>query len=210
MLSFFGRSKPAQEPASVLAEWNAYSHGEPSALDVEVGAPSLTGRIGDSLNDAAKRVTAGVATVRVPSAAGASYAAMWFAAGALLLLFAVFVALPVIILAPSKFATCFTLGCLCMLASVCSLFGWRSQLATALAKERAPLTVAYAASALATLWAALSLHSYFFSLVFSGVQAVSLFAWCASYVPGGASGVTMLASGAARAATSMLMSLIRR
>lgn len=179
----------------------------------------MSGRIGDSLASAVKRAgalhttaaaSAANAVSRVPSVTSASLAALWFAAGGLLLFLAIFVALPVIVLSPTKFATTFTLGCLCVLAGLCSLFGWRAQLAAAASREQAPLSAAYCASAVLTLWAALSAHSYLLSLLFSGVQVVALCVWGASFVPGGAHGVRLLASTAARAATSFAAGLLRR
>ena len=49
--------------------------------------------------------------------------------------------LPVIILAPSKFALCFTLGSVLVLGAFVSLRGWRSQLVHMFSAERLPFTI---------------------------------------------------------------------
>jgi hypothetical protein len=70
------------------------------------------------------------------------------------LFIAVFIALPVIVLTPSKFAIAFTLGNGCVLAGAASLYGPRATLGHAFAKDRAPVAACYCASAVGTLYAA--------------------------------------------------------
>ena len=92
------------------------------------------------------------------------------AAGGVFLLLAFTIFLPVIIIAPSKFAFSFTLGCLCIMAGFSSLRGWKQQLAHMFSKERLPFSAAYLGSIIATLYAALIMKSYLLSLVCSGLQ----------------------------------------
>jgi hypothetical protein len=51
-----------------------------------------------------------------------------------------FVFLPLIIIAPSKFAMTFTLGCMCVLASFAALRGWQQQVKDMFVRERLPYT----------------------------------------------------------------------
>ncbi len=132
------------------------------------------------------------------------------AAGGLLLLLAFFVALPVIVLSPTKFALSFTLGNCLVIAGAGSLTGWRAQAAHACSAERAPLAAGYAASALGTLWAALVAHSYLLSLLCSAVQICALAVYVASYIPGGALGARLLLATAMRTCGSCLGAATRR
>ncbi len=127
-----------------------------------------------------------------------------------MLLLAFFVALPVIVLSPSKFAISFTLGNACVIAGAGALSGYRAQAAHACGAERAPLAAGYAVSAIGTLWAALVAHSYLLSLLCSAVQVGALAVYVASYLPGGALGARLLLATAARAVGSCVSALARR
>ncbi len=61
-------------------------------------------------------------------------------AGLFFLVLAFTIALPTIILAPSKFALSFTLGCTSMMAAFASLKGYQQQLQHMLSKERLPFS----------------------------------------------------------------------
>ena len=128
----------------------------------------------------------------------------------MLLLLAFFVALPVLVISPSKFALSFTLGNGLIIAGAATLSGASTALQRALAAERAPLAVGYAASAAATLWAAMVAHSYLLSLLCSAVQVAALAAFVASFVPGGAAGARLLAAAGWRACTSCISASTRR
>ena len=69
----------------------------------------------------------------------------WFlallGAGAVFEVLAFTLFLPVIILAPSKFAICFTIGSVLIMAAFVSLRGWRSQLAHMFSAERLPFSI---------------------------------------------------------------------
>ena len=132
------------------------------------------------------------------------------AAGGVLLLLAFFVALPVLVLSPAKFALSFTLGNGCVIAGAATLSGPRAAVARACAPERTPAALGYAAAATATLWAALKAHSYILSLICSAVQVAALFAYVATFIPGGAAGAKLLASGALRACGSCLGAAMRK
>ncbi len=69
----------------------------------------------------------------------------WFlallGAGLLFSVLAFSLFLPIIILAPSKFAICFTIGSALIMSAFVSLRGWRGQLMHMFSAERLPFTV---------------------------------------------------------------------
>ena len=69
----------------------------------------------------------------------------WFlallGAGLLFSILAFSLFLPIIILAPSKFAICFTIGSALIMSAFVSLRGWKGQLAHMFSTERLPFTV---------------------------------------------------------------------
>ena len=134
----------------------------------------------------------------------------FLAASALFLFLAFFLFLPTIILSPSKFALSFTLGSVCLMASFSALRGWRQQLAHMTTPERLPFSVGYVASILATLYAALFMHSYILSLFCSGLQVIALLYYSASYFPGGTTGVKFILNMAWSAVTSCFGSLMKK
>ncbi|MEW5311317.1 MAG: hypothetical protein WDW38_003044 [Sanguina aurantia] len=119
----------------------------------------------------------------------------------LMLAFTIF--LPTIILAPAKFAMCFTLGCLCVMSGFAALRGWKQQMVHMVSRERLPFSAAYLGSIVATLYAALVMHSYLLSLFCSGLQVVALLYYLTSYFPGGAQGMKFMLSMFSTAAMNM-------
>jgi hypothetical protein len=77
----------------------------------------------------------------IPSSQQLVYFFSFLAAGGVFLLLAFMVFLPVIILAPAKFALAFTLGSLCIMAGFLQLRGWRQQLAHMFSSERLPYSL---------------------------------------------------------------------
>ncbi len=77
---------------------------------------------------------------RIPSTQQLTYAFAFSAGGGVLLLLAFMVFLPVIVLAPAKFALSFTLGCLLVFIGFAQLRGWKQQLASMMTKERLPFS----------------------------------------------------------------------
>ena len=201
---------------SVLEGWKAYESGGQGA-DPEAGlllpsAAAISGRIGSLAGDAARKIgaaateakaTAAAATAAVPSATSFQLALCLFLAGATMQFIAVFIALPVIVLSPTKFAVSFTLGNCFVIAGAGALTGLRASVANAFAAGRAPVAASFLASAGLTLWSALILHSYLLSLLCSCVQVGALSMLVASYVPGGTSGLRMVASGGWSALSSL-------
>ena len=80
-------------------------------------------------------------SVQMPSSMQFTYFFAMFAAGVVFLVLAFSVFLPVIILAPAKFALCFTLGSALCMAAFLTLKGWRTQLHHMFSAERLPFSV---------------------------------------------------------------------
>lgn len=93
--------------------------------------------------------------------------------------------LPLLPIAPSKFALLFSLGSILVLGSVAWLKGPMAFSAILLQKDKLPFTGAYVVGLLGTLWATIIYKSYIFTGVFVFVQVVGLLYFMASYVPGG-------------------------
>lgn len=127
-------------------------------------------------------------------------------AGALFLLLSFFVFLPVLVVAPAKFALTFSLGSGLTMAAPFALKGIRAHADHILSRDRLPFTAAYVGSLVVTLWAAVGLRSYLLSLISCAVQVAALAYYAASYVPGGASGLRAAGS----VAGSLVGSVFRR
>lgn len=211
----------AAKPGSLLADWQSYQQSDveggagaggaaSAAAAAQSAATDLAATVGSFFQAQYTRVAdaAGAAPAAfegatgLPSATQLTYFAAFLGAGVLFLALATFLFLPVIILAPAKFALTFTLGCVSVLAALASLRGWQAQLSAALQRERLPFTAGYAASVLATLYAALIAKSYLLSLACSGLQAVALAYYAAAYFPGGTDSVRYWLSMVASAAGS--------
>jgi len=202
--NLFGQRAGPEEPSeSVLSEWNKYSAGSagPSQSDkvmnqMEEGSANMQRYITSSLS----KVTTGVqgissginaqaSSFQMPSSTQLAYFAALLGSGVFFLVLAFTLFLPVIMLAPSKFALCFTLGSAMILSAFISLRGWRHQLKHMMSPDRLLFTLAYAGSMAGTLYAALGMHSYVLSLVFCGAQMVALLYYTLSYFPGGVHGL---------------------
>ena len=77
----------------------------------------------------------------MPSSTQLAYFAALLGSGIFFLVLAFMLFLPVVILAPSKFALCFTLGSAMCLAAFMSLRGWRHQLKHMLSQDRLLFTL---------------------------------------------------------------------
>ena len=77
----------------------------------------------------------------MPSTTQLTYFAAFLGGGAIFLVLAFTIFLPVIMLAPSKFAICFTIGSVLVLSAFVSLRGWRHQLTHMLSADRLLFTV---------------------------------------------------------------------
>lgn len=189
--------QPGSQQSSLLADWQSYSHQS----DVEAGgmagvsgrAQELGGSILTFFRSGYSAVSDGISNAQVPTLESTGIPSgeqlmLFFAlagGGAFFLFMAFFLFLPVIILAPSKFALSFSLGCCLVLSGFAALKGWRRQAAQMLARDRLPFTAGYLGSVALTLYASIFLGSYLLSLLASGLQVVALLYYLTSYYPGG-------------------------
>ena len=118
---------------SLLNDWNSYSAANTAeAADLEGGgsftksmetAKNLFSAGTSSLSRAATAATGlGASTTTfMPSRQQWAYFAGFLAAGLFFLSLSLFVMLPMLVIAPAKFATSFTVGCICIMASFFAL-----------------------------------------------------------------------------------------
>jgi len=114
----------------------------------------------------------------------------------LLFFFLALLTLPMVLLAPAKFATSYTFGSLLFLLSFTLLNGWRAHGKHLLSWERAPFTITYVGSMLLCLYFSLISPSYLAVIFFTIVEMGALVWYGASYFPGGTGVMTRLARSA--------------
>ncbi|CAD7955629.1 unnamed protein product [Amoebophrya sp. A120] len=102
----------------------------------------------------------------------------------LLFLFLSSLALPFLVVAPTKFASLFTLGSFFCLLSFISLRGWDRFRTHAFGTAK-KTTVCYLVTLAATLYYTMIAPSYLFALVAIITQFISLLYFLFSYIPGG-------------------------
>lgn len=222
--AMFGGNGSSSEPnESVLAEWNKYESSSvaPTQSDrlmgqMEAGGATLQNAFSTSIAAAREgaggifgSASAGIggATSFMPSATQFTYFAAFMGGGLLALTMALFVFLPVIIIAPAKFASAFTLGSVLIMGSFFALKGFKAQLSHMLDKDRLLFSMGYVGSMGATLYAALVMHSYVMSLVCCAAQVVALLYYALSYFPGGSAGVRFVLNMMAGACWQCLLSV---
>eukprot|EP00920_Eleutheroschizon_duboscqi_P033189 GHVT01080112.1.p1 GENE.GHVT01080112.1~~GHVT01080112.1.p1 ORF type:complete len:321 (+),score=13.27 GHVT01080112.1:348-1310(+) len=105
-----------------------------------------------------------------------------------------FFTLPLLLLAPAKFASFFTIGSICIMSSLGFLKGFQPFIAHLMTWERLPFTFTYVGSLFLTLYATMVVKSYILTLVFSIVQMTAVVSFLVSYVPGGKRALRFVAS----------------
>eukprot|EP00918_Siedleckia_nematoides_P093657 GHVU01205612.1.p1 GENE.GHVU01205612.1~~GHVU01205612.1.p1 ORF type:complete len:173 (-),score=31.82 GHVU01205612.1:191-670(-) len=111
--------------------------------------------------------------------------------GAVLLTLSFFF-LPLIVLAPQKFAFLFSLGSMFVLASLIWLRGTKAFLAHVLASDKVAVSTSYALSLCLTMYFVFFRPTYLFVLLFSVFQMFCLVALIASYIPGGTTALNFI------------------
>lgn len=115
-------------------------------------------------------------------------------AASILLLLLAFINLPFFILSPRKVVVPYCIASLLIAFSFGFLHGFVSYSRHLIAADRRWLSLAFYSLTFASLYAALGLKSYILTSVFSVLQAISLAAYIVSYLPGGKSGLSAVAS----------------
>ena len=169
---------------------------------------SITGGLGGILRTTSQ--TLSDVNEALPSRTMVTAATVLACFGGFQLMLAVFVFLPMIVIAPQKFALSFTGGSACLFIASLLLRGWKSQLKQMISKERLPFTCSYVFSIVATVYASLIVHSYFLSLIFSFVQVVCLSYYMVSYLPGGTAGLSTLLTVMSSVVKSTFSALFRK
>ena len=131
---------------------------------------------------------------------------------------AFFIGLPMVVLAPTKFAISFTLGSISFMLSFAILEGPWEHFKRVFSSERLPFTVSYVFTIIGTLYCSLSWRNYLATVLFSCLQITALLwyvvSWCwmlhehrenshtqtrttnhryaATYIPGGTTGMKFL------------------
>lgn len=227
--SIAGEIKPPVSPSAPAASAPMPTSGFSFTRMFAGGATSSTATDVESQQNATTNVFASVGTLLGVSAApqpavddllcGLStmqrfQLALLLGGGAAVLFFmAVFVFLPMVVLFPSKFASCMTFGSLLSFAALAILRGPRALGAAVLEPARLPFTGAYVASLALTLYATVIASSYLLVLLSVFVQVCALAYFASSFVPGGTAGmnsVSRFALSAAHASTRSLVSAVVR
>ncbi|KAK3250682.1 hypothetical protein CYMTET_39949 [Cymbomonas tetramitiformis] len=162
------------------------------ATGVSTGAVAVQSGALAGVNTIKSGVQDGVNSLQTLSTKRLMYFGLLVFMGGFFMVLAIFVGLPVVILAPAKFAICFTMSSLCNMGAVTAIRGPQQQLNHLVAPERLPFSACYLTSMLGTLWAAMIYHSYMLSIIFSAVQVCALAYYMATFFPGGTSGLKMI------------------
>jgi hypothetical protein len=104
------------------------------------------------------------------------------------------IGLPVVVIRPSKFALCFTVGSIMYMSSFALLKGPEVHLRSMMSRERLPFSAAYVGSMMLTLYAALVARSYILVILTSSLQISTLAYYMLSFIPGGSTGARIFIS----------------
>ncbi|KAL3502598.1 hypothetical protein ACH5RR_037047 [Cinchona calisaya] len=195
-------------PSSLLEDWNAYAASRDSedtesssalGFDLEAAVRTANDKVSGTFNVVSKGVrdlpgNFQSAASSVPSGKALLYFGLSLASGVFFIIIAFSIFLPVMVIAPQKFAICFTIGCAFIIGSFFALKGPKNQLAHMTSKERLPFTLGFIGSTVGTIYVSMVLHSYILSVFFSMLQVIALSYYAISYFPGGSAGIKFLSS----------------
>eukprot|EP00929_Paragymnodinium_shiwhaense_P015851 TRINITY_DN123952_c0_g1_i1.p1 TRINITY_DN123952_c0_g1~~TRINITY_DN123952_c0_g1_i1.p1 ORF type:complete len:239 (+),score=41.30 TRINITY_DN123952_c0_g1_i1:70-786(+) len=192
--SWKGRNAPDPIDAGRWESLKAALGGGASKLDVEAcgeETQALLGRASEKLWNVAEQAGSKIggragATLQAVTVSRERWTAFFImvSIGCAMLLVS-YLTLPLIVIAPQKFAGSFTAGSFCIFASLGILKGPWSLLEHLVSRERALLSVCYFGSMAGTLYASLWLQSMPLTLVASGLQISQLLWFLVAYIPGG-------------------------
>jgi len=106
--------------------------------------------------------------------------------------------LPLLVIAPLKFAGLFTVGSLTMVFSFMILTGPVDYLQTLASRRKWPFSTAYILSLVGTIWAALIKRSCPLTVIFAVIQAFALLYFVVSFLPFGTTVLNMMGRAARR------------
>jgi len=186
------KGKAASVKASALKEKSAEklseakSNAGDAAKKAKDKAASAAGAAGSKLKEAGSSVTGavgGAASLAMNPVKLAQFIGIFFV-GAMLITLS-FSFLPVLVIAPQKFALLFAFGSLVIMGSLAFLKGPKALATQLAARDKLPFSAAYIVGLVGTLAATLILRSFILTALFGVLQAVALMYFLASYVPGG-------------------------
>ncbi|KAI9183464.1 protein transport protein sft2 [Blastocladiella emersonii ATCC 22665] len=124
--------------------------------------------------------------------------------GGLLFFMISFFMLPMVVIAPQKFAFLSCIGSALLFSSIGFLRGWPSHMAAVFAKDRWPFTVGYLLSLVGGLWSSVVIHSYILTILFIVIHTVALVWYYVSFLPGGPAGLRAMTGMLANGGRSLL------
>ncbi|CAK8994879.1 Protein transport protein sft2 [Durusdinium trenchii] len=179
----------------------AKSHAASKAKEAKDKAASVAGAAKDKLAQAGEGLK-GLGNLALSPAKLAQFAGTFLAGVFLISLSLNF--LPVMVIAPQKFALLFAFGSMTMLGSFALLKGPKAFLSGMARKEQLPFSVAYGVGLVGTLVATIILRSFLLTGICGLLQAVGLLYFVASYVPGGKACVNFVGRMCSKATTALL------
>ena len=165
---------------------------QPVATSLSSVLSSTTTALSDTASRAADSLSDTAAAYTPPSTESWTLFAGLLGGGGLFLALAFTICLPILPLAPHKFALAFTVGCALLMSAFAALRGFQRQLRHMVSTERLPFSAVYVGSMVATLYFATIKKSYLLTVFFSVVQMAALVYYVLSYFPGGAEGAQAL------------------
>jgi len=192
----------AQQFAKEYSSRSLQSLSESNVLQsAKENASHAAGAARGALSVASDRVS-GVATLAMSPAKLAQFFGIFFVGLLFIVMSLNF--LPILILAPQKFALLFTIGSITMLSSFVVLGGARAFGSQLMQRDKLPFSIAYGVSLVGTLWATIIARSYIFTGIFAAVQAISLLYYLATFFPGGRSALNMIGRLAGRSVRTVV------
>ena len=105
-----------------------------------------------------------------------------------------FVFLPMAILAPKKFVSLFSLGCIVTITSFIFYYGTYDFLLMLFKKDRRLITIGFLLSIGIGVYFSFNPTYYIISLICTGIQMVVMVMFILSFIPGGKSGINLIIS----------------
>mmetsp|Transcript_29381 Transcript_29381/g.92774 ORF Transcript_29381/g.92774 Transcript_29381/m.92774 type:complete len:324 (-) Transcript_29381:55-1026(-) len=193
---FQGMSQTKLKEAQALGAAKAREAREKATAAAGVAAKGLE-RAGSGLSGS----LGGLAALTMSPVKLAQFAGTFFLGVLLLTMSLSF--LPMLVIAPQKFALLFAFGSMTMLGSFAILKTPKVFVAGLLRREQLPFSVSYVIGLVGTLFATLVMRSYLYTAVFGIVQAVALLYFMASYIPGGKNVLNFIGRLCSRAARTV-------
>mmetsp|Transcript_13783 Transcript_13783/g.27862 ORF Transcript_13783/g.27862 Transcript_13783/m.27862 type:complete len:327 (+) Transcript_13783:116-1096(+) len=182
----------------------AQAIGATKAREAREKAAAAAGAAAKGLERAGSGITGslgGLAALTMSPVKLAQFAGTFFAG--ILLITMSFSFLPMLVIAPQKFALLFAFGSMTMLGSFAILKTPKVFIAGLFRREQLPFSVCYIIGLVGTLFATLVMRSFVYTAVFGVIQAVALLYFMASYVPGGKSVLNFIGRLCSRAARAL-------